>query len=600
MSAVFRRFFSALPVGLLALFLLLTSGSLALLYSWTTVADLHHLRQSIYGRNEMPEFQLLVTPERLALLRRALWGLALGAAAVVARWFRRGRLQGEWQELAGASRSLFRSILEALRRLSLSEKLLVGVILLGVQALRLYYAHMYPLSTDEVATYDYFVWGGPVASTSFYPIPNNHVLFSLSAWAISWFTTDAVLVLRLPTLLISLAGTLVVYALLLRVTSFRVATLAVGLFCLSPLSLYYGMAGRGYFLLVVLATAQFFAGLAILHYTRYQRLGWGVFIVTGILGLYTIPTYAYPLVSLGCWLALVFLRRRQPASLLTLAGASLVVGAGAAGLYLPVLCVSGLRALAANSYIAPQSLSDFWGSYALYLLKPARELFGHEQLSAPGFVGLLLAVLAVLPALPPRLRRVAAPAVLVVLLPFVFMPLQRVYSPARVLLYATFFFFTGVAVLGEWVLWRLRVRPALQLAGIGLVVGLYGLYEVAHFRYAVRAAQHQARQLEGAYTWLRPQRPRRVYFDAPFHKLYFHHYALTTGYPLQLFEASSACGTSYDYVVLFRGQTALPAWLTPTAYRPVYADDGATIYQRQSVGLGKGLPARPPASGTGK
>ncbi|MBX0289911.1 hypothetical protein K3G63_05640 [Hymenobacter sp. HSC-4F20] len=600
MPAFFRRLFSALPIGLLALFLLLVSGSLALLYSWVTLDALHLLRRTIYARNEMPEFVLQVAPARYALLRTSLWGAALGAAATLAYRLRRGQLSVELRELSQNLRAVISSVWGSVVRLSLPEKLAGSLLLLGVLALRLYYAAVYPLSTDEVATYDYFVSGGPVASTSFYPIPNNHVLFSLSCWVVSWFTSHDVVILRLPTLLFSLVGTAAAYALLIRVTSFRIASCAAGLFCLSPLSLYYAMTGRGYFLLIVLTLGQFFATLAILHSARFQRLGWGAFVLTGVLGLYTIPTYAYPLVSLGLWLAVVFFRRQQWAGLAALAGASTLVGLGTLLLYAPVICVSGLRALAANSYIAPQSLAAFWQSYALYLLKPARELFGHEQLSAPGFVGLLLAVLAVLPWLPPRLRRIALPAVVLVLLPFVYMPIQRVYSPARVLLYATFFFCIGVAISGEWMLQRLQVPPRLRLVALGLAVGLYGLYEVAHFRYAVRAAQSQARQLQGSYAWLRQQRPKRVYFDAPFHKLYFHHYALTTHYPLHLFEAASAQGSSYDYVVLFRGQAVLPPWLTPAAYRLAYADDGATIYQRVAARPAHAPPPSPKAADAGK
>ncbi|UOQ77034.1 hypothetical protein MUN84_21670 [Hymenobacter sp. 5516J-16] len=467
MFAFLRRSFTDLPLSLLALFFLALGGSLGLLYSWVSLADLQALRQGIYGRNEMPEFVLQATPARLALLRWSLLGVAAAAAALVAYLLRSGRFQREIRELRQQLQEASHSVAQAVQQTSRTEKLLAALLLLGVLGLRLYYFRVYPLSTDEVATYDYFVRGGLVASTSFYPIPNNHILFSLSCWVGSWFTTNDVLVLRLPTLLISLAGTAAAYALLIRVTNFRTATLAVGLFCLSPLCLYYAMAGRGYFLLIVLALGQFFAMLAVLHAPRYEQLGWGLFIITGVLGLYTIPTYAYPLVSLGFWMGVVFLRRGNLAGLRRLAAATLLVAAGALVAYGPVIGVTGLRALAANQYIAPQYLAEFWQSYGLYLYQPARELFGHEQLSVPGFVVMLAAVLLVLPVLPHRWRRVALPAAVLVLLPFVFMPVQRVYSPARVLLYGTFFFFLGVAAFGEWVLQRLRVSRPLALVGLG-------------------------------------------------------------------------------------------------------------------------------------
>lgn len=587
---------SALPLGLLALFFLLISGSLGLLYSTVSVADLHAVRHAIYQRNEMPEFALAVTARSLALLRAGLGGVALLSAAVVAYGVVRRRLAPEMQLVWQQWQAVAHGVGQSVRALSKLERLIAGLLLLGILALRLYYFRVYPLGTDEIATYDYFVTGGPVAITSFYPIPNNHILFSLSCWVVSWFTSHDVLVLRLPTLLISSLGTVMAYALLTRLTNFRVATLAVGLFCLSPFTLYYSIAGRGYFLLIVLALGQFFATLALLHFVRYRQLAWAAFVVLGVLGMYTIPTYIYPLFSLGFWIAFTFIRRRQIGQLVMLAGATTLVAAGTLLAYGPIMSISGLRLLIANDYIAPQTPTEFWTSYALYLHQPARELFGHERFSVGGFVVLLLASLVALPLLPRNWRRIALPALALTLLPFLYMPLQLVYSPARVLLYAVFFFFVAVALAADIAMQRLRLPNRLALIGLGLLVSIYGTYQVAHFRYTLRHAQREEQQLREAYTWLQAQKPHRVFFEAPFHKLYFHHYALTTGYPLHLFETSSAQSLTYEFVVRENTAAKPTPWLTPGTYHSVYSDAWVTVY-------GAGLaPATqpPPASRGGK
>lgn len=569
---------SALPLGLLALFLLLLSGSLGLLYSTVSVSDLHAVRHAIYQRNEMPEFVLAVTARGLALLRAGLWAVALLSAAVVAYQFRRQRIIGELRLLRQQGRAVTHSVGLSIRALSKLEWLIAGVLLLGILALRLYYCWVYPLGTDEIATYDYFVSGGAVAITSFYPIPNNHILFSLCCWVVSWFTPHDILVLRLPTLLISSIGTVVAYALLIRLANFRVATLAVGLFCLSPFTLYYSIAGRGYFLLIVLALGQFFATLAVLHARRYQQLAWAAFVVLGVLGMYTIPTYIYPLFSLGIWIAFTCIQRREGKQFITLLSATALIAAGTLLVYGPVISISGLRLLIANEYIAPQTPTEFWHSYSLYLHQPARELFGHERFSVGGFVVLVVMALVALPFMPRNWQRIALPALALTLLPFLYMPLQLVYSPARVLLYAVFFFFVAVALATDLLLERLRLPDRVAVIGIGLAVSLYGGYQVAHFRYTLWNAQRADLQLRQAYAWLRPQNPRQVYFEAPFHKLYFHHYALTTGYPLHLFEPSSAQATSYDFVVLERNAARPTPWLTPSTYHPVHTDDRVTIY----------------------
>ncbi|SNC64129.1 hypothetical protein SAMN06265337_1018 [Hymenobacter gelipurpurascens] len=569
---------SAFPLGFLALFFLLLSSGLGLLYSTVSVADLQAVRHAIYQRNEMPEFVLAVTSRSLTLLRFGLLGTVVISAAIVAYQIRHGRLFAELRQVGQQGKAAVGSVVQSVRSLSKLEWLIAGVLLLGILALRLYYFRVYPLGTDEIATYDYFISGGPVAITSFYPIPNNHILFSLSCWVVSWFTSHDVLVLRLPTLLISSIGTVVAYALLVRLANFRVATLAVGLFCLSPFTLYYSIAGRGYFLLIVLALGQFFVTLALLHTRRYQQLAWAAFVVLGVLGMYTIPTYIYPLFSLGLWIACTFIRRREGSQLLTLAGATVLIAGGTLLAYSPIISISGMRLLIANDYIAPQTPTEFWQSYALYLHQPARELFGHERFSVGGFLALLVAALVALPFMPRRWRWVAMPALALTLLPFLYMPLQLVYSPARVLLYAVFFFFVAVALAGDLLLQRLRVSNRLASIGIGLAVSLYGVYQVAHFRYTLWNAQRADQQLRQAYAWLRPQEPRQVFFEAPFHKLYFHHYALTTGYPLELFEASSAQKSPYDFVVRENNAPKPAPWLLTRAYHPVYSDDRVTIY----------------------
>ncbi|GAB3224388.1 hypothetical protein GCM10027346_04470 [Hymenobacter seoulensis] len=577
---------TSLPVGLLALFLLGISGSLSLLYSSVSIPDLQALRHAIYERNALPEFVLQVTAARFAQLRFGLLACVVGASLIIAYLLWKRRLAPELRVCRQELHHALASVGEALARLSKAERWLGGLVLVGVLALRIYYFLVYPLGTDEVATYDYFVRGGPVAITSFYPIPNNHILFSLSCWVVSWFTHHDVLILRVPTLVVSLFGTLVTYALLLRLTNFRVATLAVGLFCFSPLSVYYAVVGRGYFLLITLAILQFLAALAILHSKHYQRLGWGVFVITGVLGMYTIPTYAYPLASLGFWLTVVFLRRRDYAALGHVLGAGGCIVLGTLVLYGPIICVSGLQALTGNEYVAPQPLSLFWPNYLSYLQQPAHELFGHERLSVAAFLGVMLLSFGVLPLLPAAHRRVAVPALVVVLLPFLFMPLQRVYASARVLMYATFFFFLAAALAADWLLGtkRLATRQVLPLLGF-MLLG-YGSYQTVLYRHYLRNARAQEQQLKQTYAWLEQRKPHKVLFEAPFHKLYFHHYATVSGYPLHLFEASASPPAHYDYLVVARGQRPLPSWIAAGAYRSAYSDGWVTIWEPTAAAAG--------------
>ena len=101
--------------------------------------------------------------------------------------------------------------------------------------MRVWYLLQYPLSTDEVGSYDFFVAHGPLTISSYYPIPNNHIFYNLLAWPGYALRLSPRCAMRLPTLLLGTAGTVSGYLLLARVTGLRLATLTTGLVGLGPL-----------------------------------------------------------------------------------------------------------------------------------------------------------------------------------------------------------------------------------------------------------------------------------------------------------------------------------------------------------------------------
>ena len=118
------------------------------------------------------------------------------------------------------------------------------LILSLLMAARLHYLVSYPLSTDETASYDYFVRHGPRVILSYYPIPNNHLLYNLLAWPLSLTGMPPLLVMRLPTWVLAMASQMVTLALLNRAVGLRRALVIITLIGLAPLQVYYGAAGR--------------------------------------------------------------------------------------------------------------------------------------------------------------------------------------------------------------------------------------------------------------------------------------------------------------------------------------------------------------------
>ena len=520
-----------------AVALLLASVGLGLVFYPTPYRRLLALGSFIYNDEGFFRLGLPLTPARYAWLRALLAaGTGVGLLQLLKRrfWGASQSVARPWAEVGAEVRHGRTRLARWWNRLPASGQLLAAGLVALLVVVRGWYLLHYPLGTDEVASYDYFVREGPVAITSYYPIPNNHIFYNLLAWPLAEAGLSPRLVMRLPTLLLGTGGTVAGYALLARRTSLRLATLVVGLVGLTPLWVYYAAVGRGYFTQFCLLQLGFFAVLELLRpATAYGRLSWVAFIGSSILGLYTIPTYAYPLASLALGLGAGLLAQRRWPEVRALVVAGAVIVVVTLLLYAPVVAVSGWAQLTANRYVAAKTAAQFWPAFRAVLYETAAELFGPSlRLSGPAWLGAALLGAAVvrrwLPAGPTRRLGLLTWGLLA--LPLLLMAAQRVYAPVRVLLYLTFFGYLLGALLLVRLPWRrwlvARWRWPLVLA---LVVGVAAPRLYNH-QAQVRASRAETQQLQQAYRWLRAQprlpasAPAQVWLYAPLHELFFAHY----------------------------------------------------------------------------
>ncbi len=568
-------------VGLGLLSLLLSSGFLLLIFGPASYEQVQALGSITYHEGGYRHLPLALTPARYQLLRTGLAAVAaLSAGLLLALSYRRGpALRGDIGELGQEIRAAAASLASTIRGLSGPERMVSAGLLGLILAVRGWYLAAYVLSTDEVASYDYFVRPGPLAISSFYPIPNNHPLFNFSCWPLAQLTDNVRLVMRLPTFVASTVGTLLSFVGLVRVSNVRVAVLATGLFSLSPLGLYYAVAGRGYFLQLTLLLLAFFAVVALLRAPAYRRLGWLVFGAASMLGFYTIPTFLYPFASLGLGLLLGLAGQRRGPELGQVVLVGTTVGAVSALLYLPVIGISGWPRLVGNPYVAKLAATFFWPNYLGYLRNLADMLAGNGRL---GLVagGLVVLGPALLRLLPRPARLVAALAWLLLVGPLVLMAVQQVLVPARVLLYLSCF----GCLLGSLglidLLARLRVPDRYQL-GLGLLLALaYGTYQFERQLAPHQAEVREAAQMQEAYAWLTGWGGQRILLAAPSYELFFQHYAQQERRPL-LLHSRPVPHQRYNFAIQGRGDDPLPAWVRPPLYTPVYENNFVVIYGRR-------------------
>ena len=494
-----------------------------------------------------------LTPARYQALRL---GLAVGLVLALAglAWVRRvagpGRTLASLAALARNGWAALCSLGQPVRHLQPGQRGLAAALLVVVALVRLYYATSYPLSLDEVASYDFSVLPGAAVTASYYPFPNNHLLANLLAGAVHQVLPGAspMLALRLLPTLVGIVLLPVVYALALRYLRFGVTTLGLGLYWLSPMGVYYAVAGRGYAWALLAAFAGVFATAELLR-PGVSRAGrqraWVVFGLSAVLGLYAVPTHLFVLLGLGLgllsgvWQAPVRTRQLRIAQLVVVTlGVALVTMV----LYAPVGAVTGWPALLANRYVARHPWPEFRQGISPFLVGTATELLGQRGLSA-------LAFSLVLGLVPVALRwgRLPAPArrlgwllwwQLGAWLPVVMV--QRVYPPARTFLpvLLAFFLLLSLLVQAAWAHCApgLRVQLSHRLVqrgiaplGMLVVLGVYGGYRLHREQAIIRQQQQQQQVLRQAYGWLREHPLRRIWVEPRPYALFWQHYALSAG-----------------------------------------------------------------------
>ncbi|WP_162549771.1 hypothetical protein [Hymenobacter nivis] len=566
----------------------------ALVLNQATYADVRALGRITFHNGFYDYLPVRVTAAEFALAQHvALAGAgALALAAAVVGAGQAGRLQ--LGALGTETRAALAGAWRVLTALPPAQRWAAGLSLVLLLGARIFFGITKSYHSEEVATYDFFIRPGLLAVSSYYPIPNNHVLPNTLSWLFYQVNPNVWFTLRLPVLLTTTVGTVALFAGLVRFGTFRAALMALTLFAWLQLSMYNAVAGRGYWLLITLAGVHFFALVALLARPGGPRVAWAALLISGILGCYTVPSFAYVVASASSYLGLVFLGRRDWVRLGHAVAVGAGIGAGAALLYAPLLLLSGWRLLLANGYVATLPWADFVRAFPAFAWFTEGTLAGQRTVGALAFgaglgaFGWLLraggraqAGAALAPDLRAAVRRLGLPALWFVLLPYALLAVQRVLPPERVLLYKALYFFVLVGLVVDAVL---RARPGPwgpRLAGLGMA--LFVGYQAYTMQFLVNGNRQYIEAIWRAFDWLATQPPGRVLVgvnESSLHFLFLAHYR-TPGRRWQ-FDTSAQPGVRYRYVVVppdYQGP-----YRPPLPARPAYHDGVDEIYALPAPG----------------
>lgn len=195
----------------------------------------------------------------------------------------------------------------------------------------------YPIDFDEADTYMLFSSQGPLVAATFYPLPNNHILFSIITSITSMLPIDPVYALRLPLLPIGLLTILLMYRLLKRYFTEEAALVGLSFFIAGYPMFIYSFLARGYLLLLLFYILALYAIFELCFSKEHKKRHGYLLVIASVGGLYTIPSFLYGLAGLFLFAFAALLQQKKNTELVRLIKYGFVIALFATILYLPVL-----------------------------------------------------------------------------------------------------------------------------------------------------------------------------------------------------------------------------------------------------------------------
>jgi hypothetical protein len=228
-----------------------------------------------------------------------------------------------------------------------------------------------------------------------YSAPNNHIFHTILVGIAYRLFGGEPWVLRLPAFT---AGICVVPVMYITARRFLAAPQALGaaaLMAVTPLFINYSVNGRGYTMIVLFALllANFAGILVSPQNTRstprsasMDKPALIAFVLTTVLGFYTIPIFVYPMAGISLWVVITYLfseetwhnKLRRVAVFL---GACILAGLLTFVLYSPVIFFgTGLSSIVSNDIVKSLNWSAFLENLDPRLTKTSNKLmFGVSQ-----------------------------------------------------------------------------------------------------------------------------------------------------------------------------------------------------------------------------
>jgi len=315
-----------------------------------------------------------LSESKFLILKVAISGCAMVAALGLLRW--RAPMK---RQIETACREVTMGIRVCITSYTSMDtfilRTLIGILVVAF-SISLYFAVTTPIFIDEVVTFKDFTKNSIFVSVSYYPQPNNHVMFSLLtniAYSISPFSPK--ISIRLINVILSLATNLHFFRLSRKFLSDTASLISTTAFAFLFMNLLYSFQARGYEILLLSTIVVLYAMM------QYVRNGGGkkylvLYSMMSMVGFWTIPSFLYPFSILTGYAVLNLILNRRKDLVLQISMTVLLTGICTVLVYSPVLLISGVKSITGNYYTMPIPRSEVAARLLPHFLSTAQWLVG--------------------------------------------------------------------------------------------------------------------------------------------------------------------------------------------------------------------------------
>jgi len=469
------------------------------------------------------------------------------------------------------------SIKRGFIKVSKTEKRVFSISLMLFLLLNVGSIISFPLHIDEAFSYVFLVDRGFGVTLSYYPGPNNHVAYLLLCSIVGIFTDNPLLSMRFPVLIISLLFFVQLYLFLKSFSNWKASLLSTWLFFLTPYGMFYAAHGRGYLLFCSLILIVLTNGTQCLLKGRYynQLLLMGA----ATLGLFTVPTFIYPLASLFLlWLFIAFKTKKYEKVKLFLI-AAILIGVSTIVLYLPIIIFNGVDAIINNSWVQTLSYKEWLSQFPNYLSDLLQFPFGEGIFSTVLFLLNFLIGLAIWFKNRKLITKVTAVYIagllLTTVLPLLFISIQAVLPPIRTWLYQLIL----TSVLTSLVFTEIekKIISAKYLLPL-LFVFIMGFFSIKNLYNDWSSEGNIYKQVDIFTEKLLEKKATRVFIGKDIYNVFLRLEYLQAGLQVEIETDNKKLSANFEYIVLPKMQL-LPKNLN---FVKIYGDDYIILYEKSS------------------